>query len=127
MPIYNRFFLGGPRNIRGVEFREIAPWIYSQKGKKGKHVPWGGQTLWYMNLEYTIPLVKFLRFAAFSDLGSVGEDDWDFDTDYFCWSAGVGLRIDLPQFPIRLDVATPIDKKSGTDREVFSFTIGYDF
>jgi outer membrane protein insertion porin family len=127
MPIYNRFFLGGPRNIRGVEYREIAPWIYSQQGKKGKHAPWGGQTLWYMNLEYTIPIVKFLRFAAFSDLGSVGEDGWDFDTEYFCWSAGVGLRIDLPQFPIRLDVATPIDKKSGTDREVFSFTIGYDF
>jgi outer membrane protein insertion porin family len=127
MPIYNRFFLGGPRNIRGVEYREIAPWIYSQKGKKGEHAPWGGQTLWYMNLEYTIPIVKFLRFAAFSDLGSVGADDWDFDTDCFCWSAGVGLRIDLPQFPIRLDVATPIDKQRGTEKEVFSFTIGYDF
>ena len=127
MPIYNRFFLGGPRNIRGVEYREISPWLYSMANKQGDHVPWGGKTLWYLNFEYTIPIVKMLRFAAFSDLGSVGEDDWDFDTEYFCWSVGMGLRIDLPQFPIRLDVATPVNKKSGTEKEVFSFTIGYDF
>ena len=81
-----------------------------------------------MNMEYSVPVVKMLRLAAFSDLGSVGEDDFDFDTDWFCWSVGVGLRLDLEQFPIRLDFAVPVvDPDEDVDEKVFSFSIGYDF
>ena len=128
LPIYDRLFLGGSRSIRGVDFREIAPRIYARENKKGKYVPWGGQTSWCMNMEYSVPIVKFLRLAAFSDLGSVGEDEFDFDTDWFCWSVGVGLRLDLEQFPIRLDFAVPVvDPDEDVDEKVFSFSIGYDF
>ncbi|MCQ2388445.1 MAG: outer membrane protein assembly factor BamA [Kiritimatiellae bacterium] len=128
MPIYDKLFLGGPRSIRGVDYREISPRVYSQPGKKGHYAPWGGQTSWCMNLEYTVPVCKYVRVAAFSDLGSVGEDEFDFDQDMFCWSVGLGLRIDIEQFPIRLDFATPVvDPDEDVDEEVFSFTIGYDF
>ena len=69
-----------------------------------------------------------LRLAAFTDLGAVGEDELDFDvTDTFAWTVGLGLRIDIPMFPIRLDFATPIQKPDHADKEVFSFSIGYDF
>jgi len=128
LPIYDRLFLGGPRSIRGVEYRDIAPRVWKRPGKKGSYEPWGGQTSWCMNIEYTVPIVKMVRFAVFSDLGSVGEEEFDFDTDMFCWSVGVGLRIDLEQFPIRLDFATPIkEPDDDCDKEVFSFTVGYDF
>ena len=81
-----------------------------------------------MNIEYTVPIVKMVRVAVFTDLGSVGEDEFDFDTDMFCWSVGVGLRLDLEQFPIRLDFATPVkEPDDDCDKEVFSFTVGYDF
>lgn len=128
LPIYDRLFLGGSRSIRGVDFREIAPRIYAHENKKGKYVPWGGQTSWCMNMEYSVPVVKVLRLAVFSDLGSVGEDEFDFSDDWFCWSVGVGVRLDLEQFPIRLDFATPIvDPDEDVDEKVFSFSIGYDF
>ena len=128
LPIYDRLFLGGPRSIRGVEYRDIAPRVWTRPGKKGSYEPWGGQTSWCMNIEYTVPIVKMVRVAVFTDLGAVGEDEFDFDTDMFCWSVGMGLRLDLEQFPIRLDLATPVkEPDDDCDKEVFSFTVGYDF
>ena len=125
VPIYDRMFLGGPRTIRGIEYRHVSPFA---KGKNGyDDIPFGGQTMWLVNCEYTIPVVKMLKFAVFTDLGAVGEDEWDFSTDNFAWTVGVGLRLDIPMFPIRLDFATPIEKPSCADKEVFSFMVGYDF
>ncbi len=128
IPIYDRFFLGGPNTIRGFDYREISPLLWSYANKRGDHVPWGGQTAWYVNMEYTIPLVKYLRFAFISDLGSVGKDEFDFDADNFTWTVGVGLRIDIESFPIRLDFAVPVvDPDDDVDEKVFSFSIGRDF
>jgi outer membrane translocation and assembly module TamA len=81
-----------------------------------------------MNFEYTVPVVKMLRVAAFSDLGSVGVDEFDLDfSDTFAWTVGIGFRIDIPMFPIRLDFATPIEEPDHCEKEVFSFSVGYDF
>lgn len=125
VPIYNRLFLGGPKSVRGVEYRYVSPYAHRESGKT---VPWGGQTLFCLNFEYTVPIVKMVRVAAFTDLGSVGEDSFDFDfSDTFVWSAGLGLRFDLPSFPIRLDFAEPFKKPSHCEKETFSFSVGYDF
>ena len=148
LPIYDRMFLGGPRSIRGIKYRHVSPmarrtwggigpwgggWWAPYGGwygyvPYGDYAPWGGQTLVCANFEYTIPIVKMLRFAIFSDLGSVAEDTWDVDlSSTFAWTVGAGLRLDIPMFPIRLDVATPIKEPDEADKEVFSFTGGYDF
>ena len=128
LPIYDKLFLGGPRTIRGVEYRDIAPRVWKYENKKGKYAAWGGKTSWLINGEYAVPVVKYVRIAAFTDLGSVGEDEFDFNTDYFCWSIGCGLRLDIESFPIRLDFAVPVvEPDDDVDKEVFSFTIGYDF
>ncbi len=124
VPIYNRLFLGGPKSIRGIEYRHVSP--MAQREGSNDWDPWGGQTLACVNLEYTIPIVKMLRFAVFTDLGSVSADEFDLSDD-FAWTAGVGFRLDLPMFPIRLDFATPIEKPDHAEEEVFSFTVGYDF
>ncbi len=128
IPIYDRMFLGGPRTIRGVEYRHVSPFAKAAGGGADGSIPWGGQTLWLVNAEYTIPIVKMLRMAVFSDLGAVGEDEFDLDfSDNFAWSVGLGLRIDIPMFPIRLDFGFPVVKPDDADREIFSFMVGYDF
>jgi outer membrane protein assembly factor BamA len=120
-------FLGGPRSIRGIRCRYVAPMAQRADGRDS-YTPWGGQTLFCMNFEYTIPIVKMFRFALFSDLGSVGEDTFDLDfSDTFAWTGGVGLRLDLPMFPIRLDFAVPFTEPEHAEKEVFSFLVGYDF
>ncbi len=126
LPIYNRMFLGGPKSIRGIEYRNVAP--LARRVGDDEYAPWGGQTLFCMNFEYTVPVVKMLRFAVFSDLGSVGEDVFDLDfSSTFAWTVGCGFRLDIPMFPIRLDFAAPIKEPDHAEKEVFSFTVGYDF
>ena len=135
VPIYNRMFLGGPKSIRGIRYRHVSPMArkyakgyYSNGyGLTNSYVPWGGQSLVCANFEYTIPIIKMLRFAVFSDVGSVGEDVFELDEDTFAWTVGVGLRLDIPMFPIRLDFATPIVEPDHSEKEAFSFSIGYDF
>jgi outer membrane protein insertion porin family len=128
VPIYNRMFLGGPKSIRGIEYRHVSPMVSRHIDGGGDYMPWGGQTLFCINAEYTVPVFKYLRFAVFTDMGAVGEDEFDFDVgDNFAWTAGVGFRIDIPSFPIRIDFAAPIKKPDDAEKEVFSFTIGYTF
>lgn len=125
VPMFDRFFIGGGRTIRGFEFRDGGPKAYAHRDGTGSHVAVGGQTLWCGTLEYSIPLLGPLRFVAFTDFGSVGEDFCDFGGD-FLMSVGVGLRFDLAGFPIRLDFAKPIVNDDDTEEEGFTFWIGVD-
>ena len=124
MPIYEKLFLGGPRTIRGVEYRDIGPKVFSEGGA---HAPIGGQTLALATAEYTIPVFKAVRFATFTDVGSLGKDAFDPQLSDLCVSVGVGLRIDIPGFPIRFDLAKPVKSDdSYTKESIFSFAIGFE-
>lgn len=126
VPIYERLFLGGPRTVRGVEYRDIGPKVFRGDDGKG-HAPIGGQTLVLATAEYTIPLFKAVRFATFVDVGSLGRDSFDPELSDMCVTAGIGLRIDIPGFPIRFDFAVPVvEDDDYTDDEVFSFAIGFE-
>ena len=124
LPIYNRLFLGGPKSIRGIEYRHVSP--MAKKQNSNSWTPWGGQTLVCGTAEYTVPVVNMLRVAAFTDIGSVSEDEFDIADD-FAWTVGIGFRIDIPMFPVRFDLATPVEKPDHASKEVFSFSVGYDF
>lgn len=122
VPLYDKLFLGGPRTIRGVEYRDVGPKVY----RVGSHAPIGGQTLALATAEYTVPVFKAVRVATFSDAGTLGEDAFAPGSSV-CASVGIGLRIDIPGFPIRFDVAKPVvsDDKY-TDNQFFSFAIGFE-
>ncbi len=125
VPMFDRFFIGGGRTIRGFEFRDGGPKAYANRNGTGDHVAVGGQTLWCGTLEYGVPLIGPLRAVAFTDFGAVGEDFFDLGGE-FLMSVGLGLRLDLPNFPIRLDFAKPIVNDDDTEEEVFTFWIGVD-
>jgi outer membrane protein insertion porin family len=124
VPIYEKLFLGGPHTIRGVEYRDVGPKIFTADGE---HAPTGGDTLALVSTEYTIPVFKAVRVATFMDAGSLGADSFDPETSNVCVSFGLGLRIDIPGFPIRLDVAKPVVTDDDyTDDKIFSFSIGLE-
>ena len=133
VPFSEHLFAGGSRSVRGYRYRDLGPKVMrTTTGTDGIDVttykPVGGLTRALATAEYTIPLVKMVRFAAFYDIGNVWADAYDFEPDRIASGAGVGIRLDFPSFPIRFDWGWPIEKDDEHTREdKFTFWIGRDF
>ncbi len=122
VPLFDRLFLGGPRTLRGYEFRDVGP-----KDVNGE--PVGGNSSAYFTVEYTVPIWSKVRGAAFYDWGVVNLDSLDFNTTSYNDNWGVGIRLDLPGFPLHLDYAWPItyDEQWQDGKGRFNFQIGHMF
>ncbi len=123
VPLFDRLYLGGARTLRGFKYRYAGPY---EEGE-----PIGGKTAAMACAEYTIPIpaLKVVRFAAFYELGNVWLDAYDFDFANYCSDAGIGLRLDIPGFPVRLDYAWPLEISGDVERTSarFNFLLGYGF
>lgn len=121
VPIFDRLYLGGPNNLRGFRFRRISP-----RDEEGE--PIGGQTLARLTFEYTFPIIERIRGAVFYDTGFVNSGAYDFGTGDLASDVGVGVRLDLPIGPVRLDYGIPLQSpyNNGASGK-FHFTIGYQF
>lgn len=122
VPIFDRLFLGGARTLRGFEFRDVGP-----KDETGE--PVGGKTGGFATAEYTIPVATSVRVAGFYDIGMVWADAFDPDFGDLNSDAGIGVRLDIPGFPLRFDYAWPLEADEFNDRSSgrFNFLIGYVF
>jgi outer membrane protein insertion porin family len=67
-----------------------------------------------------------VRAALFYDIGSVGSSPYNFNVSQFSDNWGLGLRLNLPIGPLRLDYGIPIrhDQYSGSSGQ-FQFTVGW--
>jgi len=121
VPIFDRLYLGGANNMRGFNFREVGP--VDEFGN-----PIGGNSLAYLTFETTFPIVSRVRGAVFTDMGFVNVDPGDFGTENLNADIGIGLRLDLPIGPIRVDYGIPViyDSFNGPPGK-FNFNIGYQF
>jgi len=124
IPIFERYFLGGPNTVRGFEFRELGP----HQGND----PVGGTLQLYGNLEYSFPILfKVLRGVVFLDYGNLAYTREQYDWDEMRYSVGAGLRINFPflgqPLPIGLYLGYPLKKEDDDDEELFQFTIGMPF
>ncbi len=127
VPISERYFIGGGRTVRGFRYRDVGPKAIPVDEADRRARPVGGQTLGLFSAEYNVPIVSFLRTAAFYDIGNVWADPFDADFNEYASSWGIGLRLDFPGFPIRFDYAFPIDKDDEYTRsEHFVFWIGFE-
>ena len=52
---------------------------------------------------------------------------WTFDTNHLVSDFGIGLRLDLPIGPIRIDYAIPLQKDVYGGKGKFNFNVGYQF
>ncbi len=120
VPVYNRLYLGGANSLRGFDFRDVGP-----KDELGE--PIGGLSLGRLTLEYTFPIISRVRGAVFYDIGFVDEDSFKFGSDLNS-DVGVGVRLDLPIGPVRIDVGFPIQADEENDKGArFNFNVGYQF
>ena len=120
VPIFDRLWLGGANNLRGFQFRNVGPNV------DGDY--YGGNSLGYMTLELTVPVISRVRFAVFTDWGYVNSDAWDFNGASYNADYGFGVRLDLPIGPIRIDYGIPFvtDGNNGSSGQI-QFNIGYQF
>ena len=120
VPFYERYYLGGLYSLRGFKYRGVSP------REPGFKEPIGGDTYWFGSAEYSIPIIERLRLALFYDIGDVESKAYDYNFDNFSDNWGVGLRLNLPIGPLRLDYGIPIHHdqfNSGSGR--FQFGVGY--
>jgi outer membrane protein insertion porin family len=121
VPIFDRLYLGGPNSLRGFRFRAMSP--YDDKGQ-----PIGGDSLARITAEYTFPIMDRIRGASFYDTGFVNPGAFDMSLGQLASDVGLGVRLDLPIGPVRLDYGIPIQNPhhSSTTGQ-FNFSIGYQF
>lgn len=103
----NLFSLGGSNTLRGYEDEQF-------KGKK----------MYAATLEYRFPIAKKIQGVVFTDVGSAwevgGSMPWYEDSRSINYAYGVGVRLQTPIGPIRLDYGHG-------DQNKFHFSFGTQF
>jgi outer membrane protein assembly complex protein YaeT len=119
-PVYERYFAGGFRSIRGFQFRGVGPEVNTFKV--------GGDFMLLNSVEYQVPIraSDSVFVVGFVDSGTVSSriDNWD----TYRVTAGFGVRFVVPMLgpvPIALDFGFPIVKSSTDNTQVFNFWMGF--
>ncbi len=113
-PIFERFFLGGLKDLRGYAFEEIGQ-------------PAGGHYYAFGRFEFIFPIKGIVKGILFTDTGKVANDIKAFRERFFT-DAGFSLALDTPVGPIRVDVAKPLDKLGDfTYPPIIYLYIGYAY
>jgi outer membrane protein insertion porin family len=117
-PVFERFFAGGFRSLRGFSFRGVGP---------SENQLYTGGTFSLLNtLEYQIPLTAKdnLFFVTFLDHGTV---ESNVSIKDYRVSAGFGFRVQVPALgpvPVAFDFAFPLNRRDSDTTQVFAFYVG---
>ncbi len=120
LPVYERFFLGGLRTIRGYEYGDVSP----KDPETGESI--GGDKMWYTNIEVIFPIVasQGLHGVVFFDAGDVLAEDTDWNVDDYAKAVGLGIRWISPIGPLRLAWGYNLDPEEDEDQSVWDFSVG---
>ena len=120
LPVFERFYLGGPNSIRSVKARRVSP-----VDDAGTRI--GGTSEVLGNVEYIVPLPFNFRMAAFFDIGNAYGFSTKFDLTDTREAAGAGVRWQSPFGPIRVDYGINLDRRKGEDFGAIQFSVGSPF
>lgn len=121
VPADRRFYAGGGGSVRGYDYNSIYPRERDLLGLAP-----GGQGLLEGSVEARWRFGDHWGAAAFVDGGNAF-DTWG-DVADFTWGAGVGVRYDLGFAPLRIDVATPLDRdRPGSADYALYISVGQAF
>lgn len=119
VPAARRFYAGGGGSVRGYGYQAVGP-------RLSDNTPEGGLSLAEGSLEVRQRIGRQFGLVGFVDAGAVGTSS---TPDFRDFSAGVGLglRYDLGFGPLRLDIATPINRRRGDSLIQVYISIGQSF
>jgi len=127
LPYAKQYFAGGPNSVRAFPIRSLGPGNYQPSNTTDgtSFFDQAGDIKIEANIEYRFPLISYLKGAVFTDAGNVWlrNDDNRNGQISSNWinemaiGSGLGLRLDIEFFVIRLDVAAQIRKPTPTGFE----------
>lgn len=120
LPLFERFYLGGPNSVRSFKARRLSPIDDS-----GLRI--GGTSYVLGNVEYIVPLPWNFRLAGFVDVGNAYGFGTPFDLTETREAVGAGLRWQSPFGPLRVDYGVNVDRRRGEDFGAFHFSVGSPF
>lgn len=117
LPPDQRFYAGGSGTIRGYRYQSVGPLFHNGN-------PIGGTAINAGTVEFRQRIGMNFGTAVFLDAGNVSQNLSPFNGQLKT-GAGVGLRYYTPIGPIRLDVAVPLQRRSGQNPDdAFEIYIG---
>jgi outer membrane protein insertion porin family len=120
LPLFERFYAGGDRSVRGYGRRRLGPLSASND-------PLGGLSLIEGSLELRRPVWRELSGALFVDFGQVSERAFDIPVNNLQFSTGFGLSYATPVGPIRVDLGFPFNPPRSDRPWQIHFSIGGAF
>ena len=108
VPASDRFFAGGGGTVRGYEYQNVGPHYPD-------NTPQGGLSLLDGSIELRQRISGPLGAVLFLDSGAVGTQATP-SFSHVDSSVGVGVRYDLGFAPIRIDIATPLNRPSAASQ-----------
>lgn len=121
VPYYYKYYLGGPYDLRGYEYRDIAP-------RTPEGFLLGGKSYSMISLEYSMDIVSPMRFFLFYDGGFINSDAYDFNPANYHDNVGFGLGLFVAGTPLRLDYGIPLTGDSRNKKgNQFNFSFGTRF
>ncbi|HEY1120352.1 MAG TPA: outer membrane protein assembly factor, partial [Haloferula sp.] len=119
-PIDLRLFTGGSDTVRSFRYNEMGP-------RSVTNDPLGGEAFWVANAEYVHVLFGPVKGVGFIDAGSMSAINEGLNFDSAELAAGLGIRIDLPVGPIRLEYGRNLTKDENESSGIWHFAIGAAF
>jgi outer membrane translocation and assembly module TamA len=116
LPIDLRMFNGGSRSVRSFPNRELGPLVDGY--------PTGGEVGWNTNIELMRNIWGSLRGVTFVDAGGLARKREDWGSADAELAAGLGLRLDLPIGPVRLEYGYNLTRDEGEPSGTLHFAIG---
>ena len=108
VPAPDRFFAGGGGTVRGYNYQNVGPHYPD-------NTPAGGLSLIDGSVELRQRLFGPLGGVLFADSGTVGSQATP-SFSHIASSVGVGLRYNLGFAPVRIDIATPLNRLSAASQ-----------
>ncbi len=135
VPIYERYFVGGPLSVRGFRRLSLGPQVTvfdNQRPDSGTVLyNLGGNEQLMLNAEYEFPIFQKvgIRGVFFTDGGNAfNRSDAiseKLNSLRFAW--GFGVRWFSPIGPLRFEWGFPFSPRSNEESSVFEFSIGNFF